>query len=216
MNRTNKKIIIIIIFFVCSCRVLSQQTTDGNFLFKIWFFIEKVNTKSREAVQYPIKDSSLFSFFNKNINLKTDTLKSKGFSKNYIFLSVMVLKDNKIINDSAISFSKTSLLEYLSIPVNDCDGYLLCINTSTGTSYRLKGFLGNDFLILLKDVKGEFNNKAYNQEQKLTLSTKVFLKNYSVDGLDFKCIYQGLISGETDSKKYPCLTSCRNAIIVVH
>jgi hypothetical protein len=122
------------------------------------------------------------------------------------------MKNNKLINDSAITYdTKTRYLGYVSIPVYNCNdlGYVLCVNTISGRSYRLQGFYGNDFFSLLEDVKEE-----YQKSNGKRLSTKSFLKNYSVEGIDFKCIYKGLRSG--DVKDYPCLKSCSDFTIIVH
>lgn len=160
---------------------------------------------------FPVKDSSLFYLYESTINLKLDTLNSKGFPSDYLFLSVVPLKDNKVINDSALTYNRTNHLSYLSIPINNCEGYILCINKSSGRSFRIQGFYGNDFLTLLQEVKEE---SMKSREKKL--STKSFLHNYSVEGLDFKCIYKGLRSGEKDTKKFPCLKNCSDFTIVIH
>jgi hypothetical protein len=189
-----------------------QLTTDGKFLFKMWFFIEHVNQQARMENDFPMKDSTLFSMFNSTIDLKMDTLGKKGFDNNFIFLSVAKMKNNMLVNDSAITYnSKTKYLGYVSIPVYNCNdlGYVLCVNSISGKSYRLQGFYGNDFFSLLQEIKED-----YKKSNNKWLSTKSFLKNYGVDGIDFECIYKGLGSG--DAKDYPCLRSCSDFTITIH
>jgi hypothetical protein len=205
------KIVFIAALFSINQPAFSQQNTDGKFLFKMWFFVEHVNQHSRKEDDFPVKDSSLFSLFEAAINIKCDTLKSNGFTSNYTFLSVAPLKNNSSRNDSALTYSKTTQLLYASVPVNNCEGYVLCVNTISGRSYRLQGFYGNDFFSFLQEVKEEYQ-KTFSK----SLSTKSFLKNYYVEGMDFNCINKGLSSGEVYPKKYPCLKKCSDFIITIH
>ena len=219
INYQKGAFVAIILFLNCS-KIFSQQATDGKFIFKTWFFLERQNEVFMHGNKFDVKSDSLFNFFDSVIDLRIDTLKNKGFSNNFIFLSIAPYKNNVPFHDSAIiykSFKTTPNSDvHVGIPINNCNGYVLCINNRSGRSYRIQGFYGNDFLNLLQEVKEEFNNNAYNKEQKQILSTNIFLKKYSVDGIDFKCIFQGLTSAENESKKYPCLANCRNAIGVIH
>jgi len=202
------KYFLIAIFLILSIKIYAQQETDGKFLFKTWFFIEHVNVISRTEKTINCKDSVLFNLYNNYLDLKLDTLKSSGFSANYIFLSVVSYKNNKIVNDSAIQYKRSGYLSYLSIPVNNCEGYVLCVNKTNGKSYRIKGFSGNDFLCLLTEIKEQYflhNNKP--------LSNRFFFKNYTTEGIDFNCIYNALVSGSYDNKLFPCLKHCSPLII---
>lgn len=194
--------------FFCSVETLmAQKTSDAKFIFKTWLFLEHNNVTSRYATQFPVKDSVLFNLSLRLVNIKFDTLKTRGFSKDYIFLSV----DLTGRKDSTIKYQKTPLIQYVDIPVDNCEGYVLCINKAKGTSYRLKGFSGNDFLGLFHETQAK-----YLQDINKRLSIKQFLKNYFVDELDFECLYAGLISGENDLNKFPCLKNCSNISVTVH
>lgn len=192
----------------------SQKNTDGIFLFKTWFYIEHINNDSRYATDFSTKDSSVFSLFINNINLTLDTISSNNFSNEYIFLAVNPKRRQEVsITDSSIMYDKKNkFLKYTVIPAF-CNRYVLCINKTSGMSYRIQGFTGNDFFVLLKDVRDEYYSK-----NKSVLKIKDFLKTYSVSDIDFRCIYKGLQSGSPDYQKYPCLYSCRgsNEIIWVH
>lgn len=211
MNSMIIKIVMVGIFTGISLKGFSQTKTDGIFLFKMWFYIEHINKSPRIGNDYPIKDSSLFHLYQTAVKIKPDTLTKNKFTENYIFLSIAPVVDKKIIIDSVLSYNKTKQLAFVSIPVDNCNGYVLCVNVTSGKSYRLRGFYGNDFMELLNEVKAEYL-AAYNKK----LSTKEFLKKYSVTGINFSCLYQGLSSGNSDTKKYPCLERCSDLIITVH
>jgi len=203
-----KKFIIIISSIFFFTKVFSQDSTDGKFIFKMWFYIEHVNQELRTVKNFPVKDSSLFSLYNNFLDLNFDTLKCEGFNKNYIFLAVVSYKNDSLVKENAIIYKKSGNLSYLSIPINYCEGYVLCINKKSGRSYRLKGFIGNDFWDFLADVK-----EQYFTDNNMVLANKIFFKNYKTDSLDYECIYQGLISGNQDKKNNSCLRSCRNFIV---
>lgn len=201
----------VVILLSKSQMVFSQQTTDGNFLFKMWFFIEHTNQKMRTENNFPVKDSSLYRLYEQNISLRLDTLRSEGFSDDYLFLSAAVLKNNIEHDDNAITYSKTRFLNYIGVPVSNCEGYVLCVNTNTGKSYRIQGFAGNDFLSLMQEIKREYLAKSNK-----TISARRILKTRKVTGMDLGCIYKGLLSASVDTKKYPCLKTCSDFVVKIH
>ena len=211
MNIRIEKILIIIVLLSLSEKLVAQKTSDAEFLFKTWLFLEHNNTKSRDAVQFISKDSSVFNLLLNNIDLRFDTLKTKGFVKDYIFLSLVVVGQNNVLKTSGIKYKKYKFLGFIGIPENNCEAYVLCINKSKGTSYRIKGFYGNDFLGLLHEIQ-----VYYLDDKKKKLAIKQFLKDYTVEGLDFECLFEGLTSNESDFNKFPCLKNCSDAIITVH
>lgn len=196
MKKIINVILFAIFFLVKNASCFSQQSTDGKYLFTMWLFLEHVNQTYRTEDAFPIKDSSVFSLFTKNINFHLDTLKSTGFPDSYLFLALNLHDSSLIYNQS------TKYLNYIGIP-SFCSRYVLCVNELNGKSFRIQGFTGNDFFSLLKDLK----NDVYRRNE-LRLTTKSFIKNYYVEGIDFKCIYKGLLSGEYDLHKYPCLYDC--------
>jgi hypothetical protein len=88
MKSIAKSLFFVLSFLLVSKIGLSQENTNGNYLFKVWLYIEKPNVTMRIPDKFPIKDSSLFYFFSKNIGIRTDTIESKSFSSDYVFLSV--------------------------------------------------------------------------------------------------------------------------------
>lgn len=210
-----KKIITVAVVVIFPLIILAQKNTDGIFLFKTWLYLEHQNDDSRYNIEFPVKDSSVFSLFMNNITLRPDTLKSSGFAEDYIFLALNFKSQAERANstDSSLLYDKkTKFLIYIGVPTL-CNRYVLCVNKSTGLSYRLQGFIGNDFLNLLKDTK-----EGFYLHNKRLLKTKIFFKEYTVGDIDFGCIYKGLQSDQSDYKKYPCLYSCRgsNEIIWIH
>jgi hypothetical protein len=176
MKNFNKKGFINILFFCMPIVAFSQKNTDSKFLFKTWFYIEHLNNDSRYNTEFPVKDSSILSFFINDISLRLDTLKSNGFSEDYVFLAINLKTQDVRANgkDSSIIYTNTRYLQYIVVPTF-CNRYVLCVNKATGFSYRLQGFVGNDFLNLLKDTKDEFFLL-----HKKRLQIKDFLKEYTV------------------------------------
>lgn len=162
------------------------------------------------------KNDSLYFAFSKNIILKLDTLKKSG---NYDLInSVSAPKfEFYAIN---LSFDGKKNLDYVKKMTNkedNClgvfsgtyDKYVLAIDRKKGRSYRIVGFNGNDFLGFLSDYLEYYNE---HNDKKLTSSS--FFKNYSVEGIDFKCLYNGLHSDGIDRKKYPCLQRVNDPILI--
>lgn len=205
---TTKIIIFIIYTSFLFTKVYSQDSTDQKFIFKMWFYIEHINQDLRTNKTFRVKDSSLFALYNNYLDFNFDTLKSEGFNKNYVFLAVVSYKNDSLVKENAIIYKKSGNLSYLSIPINYCEGYVLCINKINGRSYRLKGFRGNDFLDFLTDVK-----EQYFIDNNMILSNKLFFKNYKTTNLDFECIYKGLTSGNQNKKNNSCLRSCKNFVV---
>lgn len=149
MKQLIVKLLWVSVLFSSTQIAYSQRSTDGKFLFKMWFFIEHANYNPAyfRKLDFPTKDSTLFCLFNSVVDLNMDTLKSTGFDSSFLFLSIAEMKGNKLVNDSAFKYSKTPYLSYVLTPIYHCNdvGYVLCINKSSGTSYRLQGFSGNDF-----------------------------------------------------------------------
>jgi len=191
----------------------AQQKTDASFLFKMWFFIEKGNVDTSSIKiswikkDLAAKNSSYFRFFDENLKLNLDTLKSDGFEDNFIFLSLDMRKKSIEHFDSANKTlgqeTKSELAWYLLISSN-CNRYVIGINRSSGVSYRLSGFDENDFLNFLDDVK-----RVYHYWSRKKLTNHMFFRDFTVDELDFRCLHKALRSKYPyDSDKYPCVRKC--------
>lgn len=208
----------LIIWLLClsiNKQSFSQQSVDGEFLFKTWFFLEKVN-ESNSYTKYHSKDSSLFEFFLKEVDLKIDTLVTSGFHIDYLFLSVCQFYNDSLVNKNAIVYKGESQKNgylYTGIPINHCEGYTLAINRVTGRSYRLKGFRGNDFLTLLGDIKMDHKERMKGNKFLKAFRVDKFLKEYKVDGIDFICLYKALNSFK--KRNAACLSKCDNITVTI-
>ena len=191
--------------------VFAQQNTDANFIFKTLLFLDHKNFDSRYSKDFKIKDSSLFARFNTGVELNFDTLKTTGFSSEYNFFLLASYKGNLPYKTNAIRYNLKKQIEYVGIPVNNCDGYVICVNNITGISYRIQGFNSSDFLALIRDIQLEISTNDNKQ-----LMDKEFLKMYSVNGIDFRCLYEGLKANPKNWYKYPCLNSCKYFVVIVH
>ncbi len=212
MNKFLNKAMLAIIFSFFANTIFAQHTTDGKFLFKMWLFLEHDNSLSKYSTTFPVKDSSVFNLFITKIDLKLDTLKSIGFPNKYIFLALTFNKAKGTETQESPVFyeKKTSYLEYIDIP-SFCSRYVLCINKLTGTSFRLQGFTGNDFNNLFSELVNR-DDTQFSTKNNITI--KSFLKKYYVEGIDFKCIYEGLKSNN-NLRKYSCLSSCKKSNQVI-
>lgn len=191
-------------FFALSTqfKTYAQDSVDGVFAFKTWLFIEHINQKNH--FKSFCKDSNFFNLFHSVIKLRIDTLKANGITNDFVFLQVAPYIDNVAVNDSAIIYSKTKHLSVLSIPINNCFGYVLCINKVTGKSYRLSGFDNNDFVSFIKDSKEQYEFK-----NGIKLKILKYTRLISVTNLDFECMYKGLTNKKLyDESVYPCLKKC--------
>ncbi|MGF7076202.1 hypothetical protein [Mucilaginibacter sp. 3215] len=209
--KTKIGITFFLVFFLTFNKPLSaQQTTDAGFIFKTWLFLEHKNNKSRYATEYAVKDSALFDLFQNGLALKFDTLRMNGFGADYIFLAVSFTKKAEPYKRSVV-YKAPKEIGYISIAVDNCQSYVICLNKSKGTSYRLSGFSGNDFLGFLHEFQGDY--RASNGEG---ISVKEFLSRCTVATLDFACLYEGLTEKNKTGDIYPCLRSCSDATVTVH
>ena len=75
---------------------------------------------------------------------------------------------NGIISNDTIIKSDSSFFLFIA---DNCSDYILAVNKSSGKSYRLKGFSGNDFFNLFADV-----NKRFERLNQRTITFKKYLK----------------------------------------
>ncbi|CAM4097453.1 hypothetical protein FLBR109950_15830 [Flavobacterium branchiophilum] len=206
-----KKLIYISIVLLNFYNLSAQLKTDAVSIFKMHLFLNNKNVKFRGMDSTVVKNDSLYKTFTDVINLKLDTLKIKGsfnlttsvFAPKFAFYKISLNdRENKDFTNN-ISYKRNLTSgedQFLGIFSGVFTSFILAINRETGESYRLIGFDTNDFLGFLSDFKEEYKEKDGN-----IISTNNFLKNYQVEGIDFKCLYEGLKSDKIERKKYPCL-----------
>lgn len=200
-----KKIFGFIILLFSFLNVKAQSNMPATFLFKLWLYVDKKNGDGS------LKNDSLFIDFNKVVELKLDTIEYNLYDLdfNFYFLKLYDLANNNFTRNLSYNrkISSSEIKDYF-IPVGKFIGhYAIAVNSKTGKSYRLAGFNGNDFLGFLSDIKEEYKRKHYRP-----LSTKKFLNEFHIRGLDFNCLFEGLKSEELDREKYPCLIRCSDPI----
>ncbi len=102
------------------------------------------------------------------------------------------------LGENQISINSNQL--ELEFNLSSCNGFILAVSDE-GNSYRLRGFRGNDLLFLLRDIRSSlYEDRSYKQ---LVNDYHKFIKE-----LDFKCIYESLLSQNLDAE---CLKSCANS-----
>lgn len=205
-----KKVIIILIIIVCQTQTFAQTTFDAESIFKMHLFLDKPLAKYRGMDSKIIKNDSLYSIYSDLIELKIDTLQIhlKGWSKvllpEYVFYQLNA-KDN--VRYKRLLKNKEDQL--YGIFTGHTTRYVIGVHKKSGLSYRMYGFSGNDFLSFLSDFKSLYKGQIGEK-----LSTRVFLKRYHVETLDFSCLYKGLRAEKIDPIKYPCLRKANDPIIV--
>jgi len=203
----NVKIYPIIILLFNSFVSFSQIKTDATSIFKMQLFLDNKNLILTGLDTAIIRDDSLYNSFSDVVNLKLDTLEIKG---NYYLTKSSLSPKYKFFQLKEHSYRKA--LNELEMHLYRVFGDTFCsiaINQETGKCYRLLGFNTNDFLSFLADFREEYREK---QEKKLGVS--YFLKNYSVNNIDFYCLNKGLKRHKVDRKKYPCLVRASDPIWV--
>lgn len=192
--------IIFVLIILSTFSLYSQSKTDTNDIFKMHLFLDKKNISRSDLNKKITKNDSLYDSFSRNSLLRINTLKLKS---NIFFPS-----------DGNFTFYVIDNIEYkrglssdeswfLKIDLNADSKYIIAINESTGRSYRLAGFNGNDFLVFFSDISKAY--KSYNFKE---LKISRFLKEYTVESIDFECLYKGLKNGIIDKEKFPCLKTC--------
>jgi len=191
-----KKVIFLLVFISCFIsKTNAQDTINVNSVFKMHLFLDRFNIKSFNVSRNDI----LYNTFSKNINLSFDTLKTYEINQKYSFYSLDAVND---ISYNSIPQDDSELFFY--IYYGFVSKYVICIDNTSGMSYRLMGFNGNDFLNFLSDYREFHNSKGYNDY----MSDKKFLKECKVEGLDFQCLYKGLHDKNWNKNRYPNKYSC--------
>lgn len=198
------KVYVFIILF-SSFNLYSQIKIDAVSIFKMQLFLDKNDIELGKFDLTTVKSDSLYKAFNEIVDLRIDTLKITGdhyltksaLSPKYTFFQLTSHSYKKKLSEKELQL-------YWIFGDHVCT---IAINQETGKSYRLLGFNTNDFLSFLSDFREEFKIK---QGEKLTV--KHFLKNYIVEDVDFECLYNGLRSGEADTKSYPCLVKASDPV----
>jgi hypothetical protein len=200
------KYLLFTLLLAISFESFSQDSTDAKSVFKMWLFIDKENIYIRDSSKLVIKNDSLYTLFKISIDYKIDTLENKNFTRfGYEFYSISL---NKCILLKELKYNDG---QYLGMTSGLINTYIMCVNQKTGRSYRLFGFNGNDFLNFLSDVCEGFDSYPLSIAPILK---KDFFNDYHIEGLDFKCLYDGLRAKKMDRKKYPCLKRCSDPISI--
>jgi hypothetical protein len=168
-----KKIIILVII-VNALNVFSQKKNVSN-AFGLHFIQEKIL-----IMKNTIDDK--ISYDLNFINIEVDSL--NNYDSEIVFYRFKLGSNIVNILNNKIDVSFTS---------NSCDEYILAFNLRNETSYRLKGFNGNDLLFLLRDINYIYNPK---KKYKNLLSS---LNNLKI-GLDFKAIFNDLLNLDFESE----------------
>ena len=152
----------------------------------------------------------MFQYFVENLDLKLDTLRNT-FPGHYLFLR---LPTKNTTTNKSITYhtelSNTDTFWFGSVDDN-CEEYIVGINLKTGSSYRLRGFKGNDIFSLYRDI--QHVRKFLDEEP---ISFNKFSRKYEVEHLDIRCLYNAFKHRRTDASRYPCLHTCEPKMITVH
>ncbi|MDR6563428.1 hypothetical protein J2Y47_003549 [Arcicella sp. BE51] len=154
------------------------------------------------------KNDSLYNAFSEAIDLKIDTLKVEGkyeltqsvLAPKFKFYKLSQRDFTRKLNDNELQLFWVFGEKYM----------VMAINHLTGSSYRILGFNGNDFLNFLSDYL-----EIYNFTNEKKLNRRSFFRSYHLEGIDLKCLYKGLQADIVERKKYPCLKRA-SELITIH
>jgi hypothetical protein len=168
-----KKIIILVII-VNAFNVFSQKNNVSN-TFGFHFIQEKIliiKNTTDDKISYDLNF----------INIEVDSLNNYDSEIVFYKFKLGSNKVNILNNQIDVSFNS-----------NSCNEYILAFNLRNETSYRLKGFNGNDLLFLLRDINYIYNPR---KKYKNLLSS---LNNLKI-GVDFKAIHKDLLNLDFESE----------------
>lgn len=197
-----KKILTAIILIGTAICVHAQKSTDVNSIFKMLLFLNKPNVHyEKEGPLNAIKDDSLYQSFKDIFEVTPEKLPESWELESF-------MEDEFSFYKIDLSTSSSKYIKKLSHKEGQLLGlfhgiyttYVIAIDDTRGKCYRITGFDQSDFFAFLMDFKELYDNKTSK-----SLSTNKFLKNFTVEGVDFSCLYDGLRENKRDTKKYPCL-----------
>jgi len=204
------KIIMILTFMTFKGFSQENLNFDYEHIFKNWIYLEKPSDfekKSNILETITVKNDSIYRIFMTNVQLKLSDV-SSNLPKKYVVKCLELNEKNIIYNDENLTASNVGIhgFSYTS----QCGGRMILVfDSETGMSYRLSGFIGNDLLSLITNLK-DYNHKEENKD----LKSKSIIKKYFIKNVDLLCIYKGLTCDDSDNYiKYPCLKSCLGYII---
>lgn len=174
------KNILLIILYIYSINIYSQEIIKSNTSFKLHLLKEGIMILNK-------KNNNNLLFRPDLIKIGLDTV--GDYNTDVLFLRFK-LGENLV----------HSLDENIEVYFNSssCDEYIMAYNVNNYRSYRLKGFNGNDLLFMLRDINTSSNSK---KSYKRLL---VKLNNLNI-GLNFKDIYKALLNFKFETE---CLKVC--------
>lgn len=163
-----KKIFLILLAF-CSLSSHSQKINAIERQFALHFLQENIL-----EMKDNLTGENCYNI--ENIRIDLDTL--NNYNTDILFFRFKIGKNKLETNNEKweIYFNSSS-----------CDEYILAFNIYTNNSYRLKGFGGNDFFFLIRDI-----NKLSDPPQKLKKLLSD-LNDLNI-GINFKNLHKSLLS----------------------
>ncbi|OYQ49256.1 hypothetical protein CHU92_00405 [Flavobacterium cyanobacteriorum] len=171
---------LLIILSIYNAIGFSQEKPNINDAFGLRFIEERVIVLNKKNDKSVLNNPNL-------ISIEVDSLNT--YNSDILFYRFKLGKNKVQLLDESIE---------ISINSSSCNEYILALNINNYTSYRLKGFNGNDLLFLLRDINRLSSSKI--SSKKLLLS----LSNLNI-GVDFSGIYKALLSLDFEAE---CLKTC--------
>lgn len=183
----------------------SQQTLDYSVLFKMQLFMELPVEDVEKDYKEVIKSDTLFMLINRNMKVTLHPLKTEGFSDRFLFFEVD--------GDHDIEYIDFARIRYFIRTSTGCfSKYRFCIDTHNFILHRMIGFEDSDFLSFLEMLQYGPSGHRWGHKN---FTTRDFFKMYKVEGIDFKCLNNGLRSKKRfNSKKYPCLLRTSSPVVL--
>lgn len=174
------KSFLLILLLIYNTIGFSQGKPNINNAFGLRFIEERIVVLNNNNNNNVLNNPNL-------ISIEVDSL--NNYNSDILFYKFKLGKNKVQPLDESIEISFNS---------SSCNEYVLAFNINNYTSYRLKGFNGNDLLFLLRDISSISSSKI--SSKKLLLS----LNNLNI-GVDFTGIYKALLKLDFEAE---CLKTC--------
>lgn len=171
---------LLIILLIYNISGFSQENLNVNNTFSSRFIEERIVLINKKNDKSVLNNSNL-------ISIEVDSL--NNYNSDILFYRFKIGKNKIQPLDENIEISFNS---------SSCNEYVLAFNLNNYSSYRLKGFNGNDLLFLLRDINRLSSSKI--SSKKLLL----LLNNLNIE-VDFTGIYKALLNLDFEAD---CLKTC--------
>ncbi|MBN9285642.1 MULTISPECIES: hypothetical protein [unclassified Flavobacterium] len=174
------KKLVMVLFLITSLNAFSQANNDIKKSFVLRFLEENIVVVKNKDTKYNLYNPDFIEIEINNLN---------NYDSDYMFYRFKLGENTIKANDEKLEILFNS---------SSCNEYILALNIINKKSYRIKGFNGNDFLFLLKDIS-ELSTERKTIKKIVSELDKIHI------GVNFTDIYNALKKLDYNAD---CLKSC--------